>query len=127
MQIQKTIVKCQVKLIVCKFKSKNKKLYKIKLLGEAKQDKKYEELINNALILLKAINIVINVSKIIIKVAKRLISTSYKILKKVAKIIIVPIKKSLTYLKKEISILKMKIINKINHTKLINEIMTTYI
>lgn len=146
--IKKTINKCKVRLTVRRFKIRNKKAYKIKLLEVAKETK--TEKVDNSLILVnkgmilyktRILSYIIKYLKIV-KVAivlaytktingvSKILKKSIKVLKTIAKIIfrvakkifIFTIKRPYKYLSKKIRILKIRLKNKIKHTKLINEI-----
>lgn len=149
--IQKTIKKCKVRLIVFKFKVRNIKSYKTKLLEKANEVK--TEKVDNALIVVnnnlilyrikiltnikkylkqlkailvkiskKVVYVVDKTSKKIQKVLKKIIEAICKIIKKIFGKIVLCAKKVSASLTKRITILKMKFINKAKHTKLINEI-----
>ena len=146
--IKRTINKCKVRLIVRRFKIRNKRAYKIKLIEATKETKieKADNLlifVNNGMILyktsilsyiikylkiVKAVIIVVYsktkavVSKIL-KKAIKILKTIAKITFRVAKkIFICTIKRPYKYLSKKINILKIRLKNKIRHTKRINEI-----
>lgn len=138
--IQKCITKCKVRLIILKFKKTNKKSYKIKLLDEAQAvdvEKPNNSLVvvNNNIILYKIsiLSYIKKYLKIVIvffskstkKVINLIVSINKKILKIIKKIFVkiaLFIKKLFKFVSKRIAISKMKFINKIKHTKLINEI-----
>lgn len=94
--VKRLIKKCKIRLVLLKFRIKNIKSYKIKLLKAANNIK--TETVNNALIPLES-----GMKKAPIK-------------------IVLYIQKILAYCVKQITILKMKFINKIHHTELLNEI-----
>jgi len=146
--IKKTINKCKVQLIVRRFKIRNKKAYKIKLLEPAKETKTEKVdnsliFVNNGMILYKTsiLSYIIKYLKIVkvaivlsytktIKVVTKILKKAIKVLKIIAKIIfriakkifIFTIKRPYGFLSKKIRILKIRLKNKIKHTKLINEI-----
>lgn len=146
--IKKAINKCKVRLIVRRFKVRNKRAYKIKLLEAAKETKTEKVdnsliLVNNAMILYKTsiLSYIIKYLKIVKSViivlysktkavVSKILKKSIKVLKTIAKIIfrvakkifIFTIKRPYKYFSKKIKILKIRLKNKIKHTKLINEI-----
>lgn len=147
-KMRKYIQKCKVRLIVFKFKIRNKKAFKIKLIEQPKvvANERVDEaalvIINNKMtlykigifsyikkylkilkvILLQISNIAINFLKKVIKLLKIVVIKISIILKKIFSKIVTIIKKVYMFLSKKMYILKMKFISKIKHTKLINEI-----
>lgn len=107
---------CNIQITIFKFKIRNIKIYKTKLLNGEKEE-------NKNLILYK-INILNVIKQILIKTGIKFKNKSTVIFnnsKKVAIKILTHLKEFCIYCKEQLIIFKIKITNKIHHVKLINE------
>lgn len=107
---------CDIQITIFKFRIRNIKSYKIKLLNGEKEESKN--------LILYKINILEIIKQILIRTGIRIKNKSNVIFnnsKKVAIKILTHLKEFCIYCKEQLIILKIKITNKIHHVKLINE------